>query len=244
VGIQGTRRACAVTTIFSSSAAKSFNDVDTAEDNARRRVSPGAALEMELPVPAIDIQTFRTGVFSTSGWGRAEYSGWIDESQSWKTSCYVGDWSFLDELHVRGPDALKLFSDFCVNSFARFALGQAKHVICCNSGGHVIGEGVLMRHAEDEFEFQALGPVTAWLEYSGFRLEPFAFKFKDGRGQSFEWPTCYAYERIKRHGGITTDEYLRLRKLSREKKPTSWPTRGRARRAARRPAEAGRSTAA
>jgi len=126
-------------------------------------------------LPAIDIQTFREGVFTTSGWGRSEYSGWIDESQSWKTSCYIGDWSFLDELHVRGPEALRLFSDFCVNSFAKFALGQAKHVICCNNGGHVIGEGVLMRLADDEFEFQALGPVTAWLDYNlqrgGYRAE-------------------------------------------------------------------------
>jgi vanillate/3-O-methylgallate O-demethylase len=124
---------------------------------------------MEPPVSAIDIQTSRTGAFTTSGWGRAEYSGWIDESQSWKTSCYVGDWSFLDEFHVRGPDALKLFSDLSVNSFAKFAIGQAKHVVCCNAGGHVIGEGVLMRLGEDQFEFQALGPVTAWLEYNLLR---------------------------------------------------------------------------
>lgn len=121
---------------------------------------------MEFSVPVADMQKYREGAFSTNGWGRGEYSGWIDESQSWKTSCYVGDWSFLDELHVAGRDALKLFSDFCVNSFTKFAIGQAKHVICCNSGGKVIGEGVLMRSAEDEFEFQSLGPVTAWLEYN------------------------------------------------------------------------------
>ncbi len=95
------------------------------------------------------MQKFRDGVFATSGWGRTEYSGWIDESQSWKTSCYIGDWSFLDEFHVRGPDALRLFSDFAVNSFAIFAIGQAKHVICCNSDGKVIGEGVLMRLADE-----------------------------------------------------------------------------------------------
>lgn len=59
---------------------------------------------------------------------------------------------------------------------------------------------------------------------SGFRLEPSAFKFKDGRGQSFEWPTCYACERIKRHGGITTDEYLRLRKLTRETPKVTMPS--------------------
>ncbi len=130
---------------------------------------------MEPNLTAADMQKFRDGVFTTSGWGRAEYSGWIDESQSWKTSCYIGDWSFLDECQVRGPDALRLFSDFAVNSFAKFAIGQAKHVICCNAGGHVIGEGVLMRLAVEEFEFQALGPVTAWLEYhsrhGGYRAE-------------------------------------------------------------------------
>jgi vanillate/3-O-methylgallate O-demethylase len=121
---------------------------------------------MELLVSVADMQKYRAGVFGTSGWGRSEYSDWIDESQSWKTSCYIGDWSFLDEFHVRGPDALKLFSDFCVNSLAKFAIGQAKHVICCNARGKVIGEGVLMRFGDDEFEFQSLGPVTAWLEYN------------------------------------------------------------------------------
>lgn len=59
---------------------------------------------------------------------------------------------------------------------------------------------------------------------SGFRLEPSAFKFKDGRGQNFEWPTCYACERIKRHGGITTGEYLRLRKLTRETPKVTMPS--------------------
>lgn len=121
------------------------------------------------------IQNHRTRLSSTGGWGQLEYTGWIDESLSWKSSCYVGDWSFLDELQVTGPDALRFFSDFAVNSLASFALGQAKHLICCNTDGKVIGEGVLMRLAEDSFEFQALGPVMTWLEYNlakgGYRAE-------------------------------------------------------------------------
>lgn len=138
---------------------------------------------------AADMQIFRQGVFTTSGWGRAEYSGWIDESQSRKTSCYIGDWSFLDQCLVRGPDALRLFSDFAVNSFARFAIRQAMHIICCNGDGKVIGEGVLMRLAEHDFEFQALGDVTAWTEYKplrgGYRAEAIIgvsrFKYKVSR---------------------------------------------------------------
>jgi hypothetical protein len=69
---------------------------------------------MELLVSAADPQIFRQSVFTTSGWGRAEYSGWIDESQSRKTS--IGDWSFLDQGLVRGPDALRLFSNFSVTA--------------------------------------------------------------------------------------------------------------------------------
>ncbi|MBR1177139.1 aminomethyltransferase family protein [Bradyrhizobium sp. KB893862 SZCCT0404] len=100
-----------------------------------------------------------------AGWGKPEYTDWIDESESWKRGCYLGEWSFLDELHVSGPQALQLFSDFAVNSFAKFAIGQAKHIICCNQDGKIIGEGILMRLGVEAFEFQALGPVTPWLEY-------------------------------------------------------------------------------
>ncbi|WP_407123276.1 aminomethyl transferase family protein [Bradyrhizobium sp. STM 3561] len=114
---------------------------------------------------SITIEQLRTGIPSVAGWGKLEYTDWIDESESWKRGCYLGEWSFLDELHVSGPDALRLFSEFAVNSFAKFEIGQAKHIICCNHDGKIIGEGILMRLGADEFEFQALGPVTAWLEY-------------------------------------------------------------------------------
>lgn len=102
------------------------------------------------------------------GWGAREYSGWQDEQLSWKTDCYLGDWSFLQDLEVTGPDALKLFSDTCVNSFANFAIGQAKHIVQCNSAGKVIAEGVLMRHAEDRFTTQSTPALyTAFVASKG-----------------------------------------------------------------------------
>lgn len=84
-----------------------------------------------------------------------EYTGWIDESMSWKETCYVGDWSPLNKFLVKGPDALKFLSDIAVNSLAKFAIGQAKHIIMCNRAGKVITEGVCMRLAEDEFVYSA-----------------------------------------------------------------------------------------
>jgi len=89
------------------------------------------------------------------GWGGPEYSGWQDEQMSWKTTCYVGDWSFLVDVQIEGPDALKLFEDSCVNSFAKFDIGQAKHIIQCNSAGKVIAEGVLMRMSQNTFRTQS-----------------------------------------------------------------------------------------
>jgi vanillate/3-O-methylgallate O-demethylase len=46
----------------------------------------------------------------TVRWGQPEYTDWIDESMSWKETCYIGDWSFLWERRFRGRDVLKLFS--------------------------------------------------------------------------------------------------------------------------------------
>jgi vanillate/3-O-methylgallate O-demethylase len=88
------------------------------------------------------------------GWGGPEYTSWQDEQMSWKTSCYVGDWSFLPDLEVRGADALRLFSQHSVNGFTNFEVGRAKHAVQCNEAGKVISEGVLMRIADDVFRIQ------------------------------------------------------------------------------------------
>ena len=63
--------------------------------------------------------------FYLPGWGGPQYSSWMDEQMSWKESCYIGDWSFLRELVFEGPDALRVFSDISVNSFAT-RTGQAR----------------------------------------------------------------------------------------------------------------------
>jgi vanillate/3-O-methylgallate O-demethylase len=101
--------------------------------------------------------------YSTVRWGQPEYTDWLDESMSWKETCYIGDWSFLWERRFRGRDALKLFSDISVNSFAVFAIGQSKHVIHVTDAGKVIHEGILTRLAEDEF--MLFGRGTFWADY-------------------------------------------------------------------------------
>jgi len=100
------------------------------------------------------------------GWGGPEFSSWQDEQLSWKRTCYIGDWSFLWDLQVSGPDALRFFSDTGVNSVAKFAIGQAKHLVQCDHDGKVAAEGVLMRMSDDVFRTQS---STAF--WSAFLLE-------------------------------------------------------------------------
>src|SRR6516165_4598475 len=94
-----------------------------------------------MSISVADMRRTPEGYF-TVRWGQPEYTDWIDESMSWKETCYIGDWSFLWERRFRGRDALRLFSDLTVNSFANFAIGQAKHAIHCNADGKVIHEGI------------------------------------------------------------------------------------------------------
>jgi glycine cleavage system aminomethyltransferase T len=93
-----------------------------------------------------------------------EYTGWVDESVSWKETCYIGDWSSLLKVRVKGPDALRFFSEISINSMAVFPVGRAKHAVFTNDDGKVMGEGILMRWAEDELFFTS-GPGTLWAMY-------------------------------------------------------------------------------
>lgn len=125
------------------------------------------------------------------GWGASEFSDWQDEQMSWKTSCYIGDWSFLWDIEVEGPDALEFFSATGVNSFQKFEIGQAKHLIQCSSRGKVAGEGVLMRLGEQRFRTQA-GPAT----WSAFLLNNGNWKASWRQVETFQFqvsgPTALA----------------------------------------------------
>jgi glycine cleavage system aminomethyltransferase T len=115
-----------------------------------------------MTVTPREMRTTPPGYF-TVRWGLPEYTDWIDESMSWKETCYVGDWSFLWERRFKGRDVLKLFSDVSVNSFTKFSVHQAKHVIHCNDDGKVIHEGILSRLGEEEF--MLFGRGGFWVDY-------------------------------------------------------------------------------
>ena len=94
------------------------------------------------------------------------YTGWKDEQMSWKTDCYIGDWTnCLEEMYVSGPDALKFLTDFVTNTMVpeKFEVGRAKHYVTCTPDGKVAGEGILFRLAEDEFMIQCSAQYMYYL---------------------------------------------------------------------------------
>ncbi|MET8427674.1 hypothetical protein [Nocardia sp. NPDC004860] len=114
---------------------------------------------------AFTVDGMRTApeVYAWSRFGQQEYTDWLDESMSWKNTCYIGDWSFLWQHRFTGPDTLRLFSDYSVNTFGKFTHGQSKHVIHTNSGGKVIHEGILTRFGDEEFVLHGRGGF--WMSY-------------------------------------------------------------------------------
>ncbi|MET8427606.1 hypothetical protein [Nocardia sp. NPDC004860] len=112
-------------------------------------------------------------VYAWSRFGQPEYTDWLDENMSWKETCYIGDWSFLWQHRFTGPEAIQLFADTSVNSFAKFELGQSKHLIHTNKAGKVIHEGILSRLGDEEFVIHGRGGfwVRHQLEKRGYKAE-------------------------------------------------------------------------
>ncbi|PIM65702.1 glycine cleavage system protein T, partial [Streptomyces sp. JV178] len=76
---------------------------------------------------------------------------------SWKETCYIGDWSFLWQHRISGPDAIRLLADTSVNSFSVFHQGQSKHAIHTNRDGKVIHEGIVTKFGDDDYVMHGRG---------------------------------------------------------------------------------------
>ncbi|HWI30068.1 MAG TPA: hypothetical protein VNT50_01120 [Microbacterium sp.] len=80
-----------------------------------------------------------------------QYTSWIDESKSFHETCYLGDWSWLRKYRITGPDALRLLRDSVANDVDNFEIGQIKHIISTRDDGFLIGDGVCLKLADDDF---------------------------------------------------------------------------------------------
>lgn len=95
-----------------------------------------------------------------------EFTNWRDEQQSWgDTVGLLHQSHHMSEIYVKGPDAIKFIEKMGVNSMDNFTTERPKQYIACSPSGHIIGDGILHRHAEDEVELIASSAIVNWLKY-------------------------------------------------------------------------------
>jgi vanillate/3-O-methylgallate O-demethylase len=98
----------------------------------------------------------------------SEFSNWRLEMQAWRETAALFDQSHhMDNVVLRGPDAIRLISDTAINSVANFDVNMAKQYVPVNEQGYVIGDGILFRESQDEFIFVGRAQAGNWLRYHG-----------------------------------------------------------------------------
>ena len=96
-----------------------------------------------------------------------EFSNWRSEQRAWRESAVLFDQSHhMDNLILRGPDAINLISDTAINSVANFAVDKAKQYVPVTPAGHVIGDGIIFRQDEEEIVYVGRAPSTNWLLFN------------------------------------------------------------------------------
>ena len=84
-----------------------------------------------------------------------EYGSWAQEAQAHVRSAYLGDWTSLSKVLLRGRQALAFLSRAGLNDLSRFETGQVRHHVQLDENGWVASEGVLVRLGEEEFGYTA-----------------------------------------------------------------------------------------
>lgn len=95
-----------------------------------------------------------------------EFSNWRSEQRAWREAAVLYDQTHhMDNLFIKGPDALKLISATAINSVAIFPPDRAKQYVPITPGGHVIGDGILFHEEPGEYVYVGRSPAANWLIY-------------------------------------------------------------------------------
>jgi glycine cleavage system aminomethyltransferase T len=95
-----------------------------------------------------------------------EFTNWRTEQRAWLDSCALLDQSHhMTDLFVEGPDALRLFSDLAVNTFANFGPGRAKQFVAVDPDGHLIGDAILFHLDQDSFDLVGHPMAIDWVTF-------------------------------------------------------------------------------
>jgi len=98
---------------------------------------------------------------------RPEFTNWRDEQNSWRDTVALHDQTYhMNNLYLRGPDAVKAIEDLAVNTFSNFTPGRAKQFLGCSPEGYVIGDGILYYLEEETLLLVGNAPTTNWVQFN------------------------------------------------------------------------------
>jgi vanillate/3-O-methylgallate O-demethylase len=98
----------------------------------------------------------------------SEFTNWRDEQRAWRESVVLFDQTHhMAELMIEGPDAFEMLQGLAPNSFGAFPVNRAKHFAPCSHSGHVIGDVILFRLAEQQFLIVGRVPTINWVQFHG-----------------------------------------------------------------------------
>jgi vanillate/3-O-methylgallate O-demethylase len=96
-----------------------------------------------------------------------EFTNWRSEQQAWRETAVLFDQSHhMAELLVEGPGAYDFLQGLAINSFANFAPGKAKQFVPVSHDGYVIGDVIIFRESETEFNLVGRAPTVSWVEFN------------------------------------------------------------------------------
>lgn len=96
----------------------------------------------------------------------AEVTNWRDEQESWRKTAVFFDQSYhMTDHYFRGPDAIRLFRDLGINSFAHYGRNKAKQIVVCNYDGYVIGNSILFAFEDDLFSVVNRPNAGNWIQF-------------------------------------------------------------------------------
>lgn len=109
--------------------------------------------------------------FRSAGAGAAAltprmYSNWRDEQRAWSETAVLFEQTYnMPELFLKGPDSMKLLERLGVNTFSNLTTDRGKQFVTCSPSGHSIGDSILYRHGEEDFELVSGMPALNWVDY-------------------------------------------------------------------------------
>jgi vanillate/3-O-methylgallate O-demethylase len=95
-----------------------------------------------------------------------EFAGWRAEQTAWHETVALSDLSFhMTDTYLEGPDATRLLSDYGVNDFENFAIGQAKQYVPVDAEGLIITDGILLRTGANSYVLTGVATSQSWVTH-------------------------------------------------------------------------------